>query len=125
MKIQKYVLSLAVATTMAVIGAPCLAAVEKCEVKLGVVGPFSGGAAQWGLAMRASAKLAVLEVNHADGLQVDGQECQVKPVAIDSAYSAQGAAGAANALASHGIRFVMGPGEPTRSQWTEAGGSAP
>src|SRR5260370_40140945 len=99
-KIQKYVLSLAVATTMAAIGAPCLAAAEKCELKLGVVGPFSGGAAQWGLAMRAGVELAVLEVNHAGGLQVGGQKCQVRPVAIDSACSAQGAAGAANALAN-------------------------
>lgn len=80
-----------------------------CEVKVGVVGPFSGGAAQWGLAMKAGVELATAETNAAGGVRTADGQCQVRMVEIDTQYSAQGAASAANSLANEGVKIVFGP----------------
>jgi len=93
----------------AVLGAPGVVAAQECELKLGVVGPFSGGAAQWGIAMRTGVEFAVLEVNSKGGLPVGDKKCHVQTIEVDAKYSAQGAASAANRLASEKVRFVMGP----------------
>jgi len=80
-----------------------------CEVKVGVVGPFSGGAAQWGLAMKAGAELASAEVKAKGGLKTSEGNCDLTLIEIDTQYAAQGAATAANALANQGVKVVLGP----------------
>ena len=87
----------------------CFSAASACEIKVGVVGPFSGGAAQWGLAMKSGADLAAAEVNAAGGINTGKGQCRVRLVEIDTQYSAQGAASAANSLANEGVRVVLGP----------------
>lgn len=84
-------------------------AVHACEVKVGVVGPFSGGAAQWGVAMKSGAELAAAEFNAAGGIPTDKGDCKIRLVEIDTQYSAQGAAAAANSLANEGVKVVLGP----------------
>ncbi len=84
-------------------------AAAECELKLGVIGVMSGPAAQWGLALRGAAELVAAEANHAGGLPVGGQKCKVTTVSIDSKYTAEGAAAAANNIVSQGIKFIIGP----------------
>jgi branched-chain amino acid transport system substrate-binding protein len=80
-----------------------------CELKIGSMGPMSGGAAQWGLAMDAAANMAAAEVNAEGGLKVGDKKCHVTVVPYDSKYTADGAAAGSNALAAQGIHFIIGP----------------
>jgi len=82
---------------------------QDCEAKVGAMGPMSGGAAQWGLAMAGAAELAAAEVNAAGGVMIDGKKCKIVVVSYDSKYTADGAAAGANALASQGIKIIIGP----------------
>lgn len=84
-------------------------AAAQCEVKLGMMGPLSGGAAAWGSAMRSGAEFVVAEANKAGGVQVGAEKCRVSLTTYDSKYTADGAAAGANYLASQGVRFIVGP----------------
>ncbi len=100
---------LVAATAICVVCASVPAWAQGCELKIGSMGPMSGGAAQWGLAMDAAANLAAAEVNAEGGLKVGDKKCHVTVVAYDSKYTADGAAAGANALAAEGIHFIIGP----------------
>jgi len=91
------------------LGAGAAHAQGGCELKIGSMGPMSGGAAQWGLAMDGAAQLAAAEANAEGGLQVGNKQCHVTVVPYDSKYTAEGAAAGANAFASQGIKFIIGP----------------
>ncbi|HEY2133809.1 MAG TPA: hypothetical protein VGH36_12680, partial [Acetobacteraceae bacterium] len=52
---------------------PVTAFAQTCEMKLGAMGPMSGGAAQWGLAMYGAAELAAAEVNQEGGVKIGGK----------------------------------------------------
>ncbi|MGE0225583.1 MAG: ABC transporter substrate-binding protein [Acetobacteraceae bacterium] len=82
---------------------------QTCEKKIGAMGPMSGGAAQWGLAMLGAAELAAAEANAQGGVMIDGQKCKLVVVPYDSKYTADGAAAGANAFASEGIKIIIGP----------------
>lgn len=86
-----------------------LAQAQDCEVKIGVVGPLSGGAALWGISARNGTEIAAAEANDAGGLPVAGKKCKVVVSSVDSKYSAEGAAAAANTLASQGVSVIVGP----------------
>lgn len=79
------------------------------ELRLGVVGVLSGPAAQWGLALKGAVDLVAAEANRDGLIKIDGNPCRVSVVAIDSKYTAEGAAAGANALAGQGVRFIIGP----------------
>ncbi len=106
---NQYRTLLAAATAIFVAGTSLSAWAQGCELKIGSMGPMSGGAAQWGLAMDAAANLAAAEVNAEGGLKVGDKKCHVTVVAYDSKYTADGAAAGANALAAEGIHFIIGP----------------
>ena len=82
---------------------------QSCEMKLGAMGPMSGGAAQWGLAMNSAAELAAAEVNQEGGVKLNGKTCKVVVVPYDSKYTADGAAAGSNALAAQDIHLIIGP----------------
>jgi branched-chain amino acid transport system substrate-binding protein len=82
---------------------------QNCEMKLGAMGPMSGGAAQWGLAMNSAAELAAAEVNQEGGVKIGGKLCKVTVVPYDSKYTADGAAAGSNALAAQDIHLIIGP----------------
>lgn len=88
---------------------PTITFAQNCEMKLGAMGPMSGGAAQWGLAMKSAAELAAAEVNQEGGVKINGKQCKVVIVAYDSKYTADGAAAGSNALAAEGIHLIIGP----------------
>src|SRR5271165_1271101 len=85
------------------------ASAEDCVVKLGAVGPMSGGAAAWGLSAKAGAEFAAAQVNEEGGLEVGGKKCKVGVVSFDSQYTAAGGAAASNYLASEGVHITVGP----------------
>ena len=82
---------------------------QDCEVKIGAVGPMSGGAAQWGLAAKAGADFAAAMVNQDGGLPMGNRKCRVKVYSFDALYTAAGGAAASNSLANDGVRVVIGP----------------
>jgi branched-chain amino acid transport system substrate-binding protein len=88
---------------------PATAFAQSCEMKLGAMGPMSGGAAQWGLAMNSAAELAAAEVNQEGGVKIGGKLCKVTVVPYDSKYTADGAAAGSNALAAQDIHLIIGP----------------
>jgi branched-chain amino acid transport system substrate-binding protein len=88
---------------------PATALAQACEMKLGAMGPMSGGAAQWGLAMNSAAELAAAEVNQEGGVKIGGKTCKVVVVPYDSKYTADGAAAGSNAFAAQDIHLIIGP----------------
>lgn len=88
---------------------PAAAFAQNCEMKLGAMGPMSGGAAQWGLAMNSAAELAAAEVNAEGGVKIGGKQCKVVVVPYDSKYTADGAAAGSNAFAAQDIHLIIGP----------------
>jgi len=82
---------------------------QSCEIKIGAMGPMSGGGAQWGLAMQTATDLAAAEVNSEGGLKVGDKTCKVVVVPYDSKYTAEGAAAGSSALAAEGIKAIVGP----------------
>jgi branched-chain amino acid transport system substrate-binding protein len=101
------VTSAVVAADQALSHATALAA--EPELKIGVIGVLSGPAAQWGLALKGAVDLVAAEASRDGLVRIDGKPCRVSVVAIDSKYSAEGAAAAANTLAGQGVRFIIGP----------------
>jgi branched-chain amino acid transport system substrate-binding protein len=89
--------------------APTPARAAACELKLGMVGPLSGAATSWGVALRSGAEFAAAEVNKTGGLPVGAQKCNVSVESYDSKYTADGAAAGANYLASQNVKFIIGP----------------
>jgi branched-chain amino acid transport system substrate-binding protein len=85
------------------------AVVAEQELKLGVIGVLSGPAAQWGLALRGAVEFVAAEANRDGLIKVNGEPCRVTVVSIDSKYTAEGAAAAANNMAGQGIKFIIGP----------------
>ena len=99
---------LAAIAVVGMLGVP-VPATAACELKLGMIAVMSGPAAQWGLAFRGAAEFGAAEANQTGGLQVGAEKCKVSVVAIDSKYTAEGAAAAANSMVSQGIKFIIGP----------------
>lgn len=99
------------AATIAVVGMASLplTAAAECELKLGMIGVMSGPAAQWGMAIRGAAEFVAAEANQTGGLQVGAEKCKVSVTAIDSKYTAEGAAAAGNNMVSQGVKFIIGP----------------
>lgn len=85
------------------------AAAQECEVKVGAVGPMTGGASLWGMAVKGGADLQAAIVNSEGGLQVGNQKCKVKIVSFDDQCTAAGGAAASNYLASENVAALTGP----------------
>ena len=85
------------------------AAAQDCETKIGALGPMSGGAAAWGLAMKAGAEFAAAQANEAGGVQIGNRKCKVTVLNYDSKYTADGAAAGANYMASQNVKVIIGP----------------
>lgn len=80
------------------------------ELKIGGIGPLSGGGTAWGLAVQRGAQLAIDEVNAAGGLKVGGKTYTPKLVMYDDQYTAAGGRLAADRLANaEKAQFIIGP----------------
>ncbi len=80
-----------------------------CELKIGAPAVLSGPAAQWGIALRGALEFVAKETAQERRLVIGGTPCTVSVKAIDSKYTAEGAASAMNALAAEGITVIVGP----------------
>ena len=100
-------LAASVALALTTVAVPAYA--QDCEVKIGAVGPLSGGASAWGLAAKEGAEFIATLVNSDGGLQIGDAKCKVNVVSFDSQYTAAGGAAGANFLASENIHATVGP----------------
>lgn len=82
---------------------------DDCEVKLGVVGPMTGGGAAWGLSEKAATEFEAAWTNSHGGLQVGDRKCKVSVVSVDTQSTVAGGAAASNTLASQNIFAINGP----------------
>jgi branched-chain amino acid transport system substrate-binding protein len=98
-----------------VLAAPALAAfvsgawAQECEVKIGAIGPMSGGAAAWGLSAKAGTEFAAAIVNEEGGLRMGNRRCKVKVVSYDALCTTAGGAASSNFMASENIKVMVGP----------------
>jgi branched-chain amino acid transport system substrate-binding protein len=90
-------------------------AVAQEELKIGGIGPLSGGGTAWGLAVQRGVEMAIDEVKKAGGLKVGDKTYQPKLVMFDDQYTAAGGRTAAERLINlEGVKFIIGPiGSPS------------
>jgi branched-chain amino acid transport system substrate-binding protein len=80
------------------------------ELKIGGIGPLSGGGTAWGLAVQRGAQLAVDEVVNAGGLKLGGKTYTPKLVMFDDQFTAAGGRLAADRLVNaEKVKFIIGP----------------
>jgi len=80
------------------------------ELKIGGIGPLSGGGTAWGLALNRGVQMAVDEVNAAGGLKVGETTYKLRLVMLDDAYTATGGRTAADRLISlEKVKHIIGP----------------
>ena len=80
------------------------------ELKIGGIGPLSGGGTAWGIAVQRGAELAIDEVNKAGGLKVGGKTYKPKLVMFDDQFTAAGGRLAADRLVNaEKVKFIIGP----------------
>ena len=105
-------LCIAVLGAALLLGAPARA---QEELKIGGIGPLSGGGTAWGLSLNRGVQMAIDEVNAAGGLKVGDKTYKPKLVMLDDAYTAIGGRTAADRLIKlEHVGFVLGPiGSPS------------
>ncbi|WP_244108837.1 ABC transporter substrate-binding protein [Burkholderia anthina] len=101
-------------TTMTAVAAAilsiCMPAIaQDCVVKIGAVGPMTGGGSSWGLADKAGVDFEAAWTNANGGLQVGNRKCTVSVVSYDSQQTAAGGAAAANYFAGQNVHAAVGP----------------
>lgn len=78
-------------------------------LKIGVLGPMSGPAAPWGIALLRGAEMRAEEINAAGGLKVGGKVYTLKLVSYDHKTTAAEAATATNKLVFQDkVKFIVG-----------------
>jgi len=79
------------------------------DLKIGVVGPLSGPAANSGISMRQAYEAAVAQVNKDGGIEVDGEKRQVKLIFEDSASRPEvGVSAAQKLLTRDNVDILVG-----------------
>ena len=98
---------LALCAGLGLVSLPAFA--EDCEVRLGAVGPMTGGGAAWGLSEEAATEFEAAWTNGNGGLPIGDHKCKVTVVSVDTQSTVAGGAAASNTLASQNIHAVVGP----------------
>ncbi len=85
------------------------------ELKIGGIGPLSGGGTAWGLALQRGVQLAVDEAITAGGIKIGNKTYKPTFVMYDDQYTSAGGRAAADRLInSDKIKFIIGPiGSPS------------
>lgn len=85
------------------------------ELKIGGIGPLSGGGTAWGLALNRGVQMAVADRNAAGGLKVGDKTYKLRLVMLDDTYSATGGRTAADRLINlEKVKYIIGPvGSPS------------
>jgi branched-chain amino acid transport system substrate-binding protein len=102
------VLSAAFAAALMVAGLYPAQAQE--TLKIGGVGPLSGGGTAWGLAAQRGIEIAIEEINAAGGVKAEGKSYKLQLVMYDDQYTGAGGKAAAERLVNQdNVKFVIGP----------------
>jgi branched-chain amino acid transport system substrate-binding protein len=102
------VLSAAFAAALMVAGLTSAQAQE--TLKIGGVGPLSGGGTAWGLAAQRGIEIAIEEINAAGGVKAEGKAYKLQLVMYDDQYTGAGGKAAAERLVNQdNVKFVIGP----------------
>lgn len=92
-----------------------LAALAQQEIKIGGIGPLSGGGTAWGLAVQRGVEMAIDDVNKAGGLTIGGTRWKPRLIMYDDQYTAAGGRTAVDRLVNlEGVKYIIGPvGSPS------------
>jgi branched-chain amino acid transport system substrate-binding protein len=87
-----------------------LPALAQETLKIGGMGPLSGGGTSWGLAAQRGMEIAVTDINAAGGIKAGGKTYKLELVFYDDLYSAQGGKAATERLVHQDkIKYIVGP----------------
>jgi branched-chain amino acid transport system substrate-binding protein len=79
-------------------------------LKIGGVGPLSGGGTAWGLAAQRGMEIAIEEINAAGGVKTEGKTYKLQLVMYDDQYTGAGGKAAAERLVNQDkVNFIIGP----------------
>src|SRR5690242_13234966 len=79
-------------------------------LKIGGIGPLSGGGTAWGLAAQRGMELAIEDLNAKGGVKAGGKTYKVELVMYDDQYTGQGGKAAAERLVNQdNVKFIIGP----------------
>ena len=79
-------------------------------LKIGGIGPLSGGGTAWGLAAQRGMELAIDDLNAAGGIKAAGQAYKLELIMYDDQYTGQGGKAAAERLVNQDkVKFIIGP----------------
>jgi branched-chain amino acid transport system substrate-binding protein len=79
-------------------------------VKVGGIGPLSGGGTAWGLAAQRGMELAIEDLNAAGGVKAGGKAYKLELIMYDDQYTGQGGKAAAERLVNQDkVKFIIGP----------------
>lgn len=79
-------------------------------LKIGGIGPLSGGGTAWGLATQRGIELAIDDLNAAGGVKADGKSYKLELIMYDDQYTGQGGKAAAERLVNQDqVKFIIGP----------------
>ncbi len=79
-------------------------------LKIGGVGPLSGGGTAWGLAAQRGMEIAIDEINAAGGFKADGKTYKLELIMYDDQYTGAGGKAAAERLVNQDkVKFIIGP----------------
>ena len=102
------VLSAALGAALMVAGPGSAQAQE--TLKIGGVGPLSGGGTAWGLAAQRGMEIAIEEINAAGGVKAEGKTYKLQLVMYDDQYTGAGGKAAAERLVNQDkVKFIIGP----------------
>jgi branched-chain amino acid transport system substrate-binding protein len=97
---------------LGLLGAVSCASAE--TLKIGVIAPMTGPAAQWGMATAGGVSILASEINAKGGLEVGGKKYQLEVVARDDQYKAGEAIAAYNRLVRQdGVKYVFVMSSPS------------
>jgi branched-chain amino acid transport system substrate-binding protein len=79
-------------------------------LKIGGIGPLSGGGTAWGLAAQRGIEIAIEEINAGGGVKAEGKAYKLELVMYDDQYTGAGGKAAAERLVNQdNVKFIIGP----------------
>ena len=98
------------ALAAALLAAGVASAPAQDVIKVGGIGPLSGGGTAWGLAAQRGMELAVEDVNAKGGVTAGGKTYKLELIMYDDQYTGQGGKAAAERLVNQdNVKFIIGP----------------
>ncbi len=90
--------------------AATVAAQAQDVLKIGGLGPLSGGGTAWGLAAQRGLELGITDLNAAGGIKAGGKTYKAELIFYDDLYSGQGGKAAAERLVNQDkVKYIIGP----------------